>query len=520
MTVQQPVAPPLEQGAPAGAARAMADAKVAVAAFIVVIGVVAYAMFGTIAEIVATWNDSVTFNHGFLIVPICLYLAWRRRQEIAVAPLNLEWRGLLLVFLAAAGWLLGAISGTVVVQQVAAVALVQAMVLTMFGWRLTRLLRFPLLYLYFAVPFGLALVPPLQEFTAHLSIDLLRLVGIPVFVDGNMISTPTGNFLVAEACSGIRYLIASIALGVLLSGLMYRSWWRRAFFLFLSVAVPVVANGIRAFGIILIAYLTNNEYATGIDHIFYGWVFFTLVTFVLLAIGMAMSQPDEAVSPAPAPSNKRNLSVRSVIAAGLLVVAAVWAAKAYAEFVNRPFTIVTRTLGSPVVAQPWQAATGTQDPLQPKFFGADAQVDRVYRAGGRPVYLHVGYYAQQRHGSEAVSSLHRLTRTGEEIPNATGQVKVVLGGADLAVNFARFPAFRGGRLIWYWYWVDGKFVGSPYLAKLLQLKAKLLRGSQSAAIIMIAADFDELPDEAEKQLRNFLPQTEALLPVLEAAGQK
>ena len=101
MTIQQPVAPPLEQGSPASAGRAVADPKVAVAAFVVVIGVVGFALFGTIAEIVATWNDSVTFNHGFLIVPICLYLAWRRRQEIAVTPLNLEWRGLPLVLLVA-----------------------------------------------------------------------------------------------------------------------------------------------------------------------------------------------------------------------------------------------------------------------------------------------------------------------------------------------------------------------------------------------------------------------------------
>ena len=522
MTVQQNVVSPVgsRPAAGIGTGQVAADPRVVAVAFLVVAAAVSLALSDTISAIVATWYGSVTFNHGFLIVPICVYLAWRRRAEIAATPFNPAWSGLLLILLALGVWLLGAVTGTLVVQQFAVVAVVQAIVLTMFGWRLVKLLQFPLLYLYFAVPFGLSLVPPLQDVTGRFSVELLKLVGIPVFVDGNMISISNGNFLVAEACSGIRYLIASVALGVLLAGLMYRSWWRRAFFLALSVLVPIVANGIRAFGIILIAHLTNNEYATGIDHIFYGWIFFTLVTFVLLAIGMAMSEPEEAPFQRPLVPNRTTMSFRPVIATAVLIVAAVWAAKVYADYVNQQMPVSTAALAAPSVTQPWHEVEGAGDPLQPQPYGADAELHRTYDVGGSMIYLHVGYYAQQRHGAEAVSSQHKFNKSGTEIPNAAGSTIVVLAGENLSVNYVRIPLNHGGRLIWYWYWVDGQFAGNPYWAKLLQLKAKLLRGPQAAAVILVETDYREAPDEAEQRLGNFISQMPALSSVLAAASRR
>src|ERR1700730_1733866 len=168
------------------------------------------------------------------------------------------------------------------------------MIFTMFGWPVTRRLAFPLAYLYFAVPFGQAIEPRLQAITAALSVDMLRVVGVPVFADGNLISIPTGNFDVAEECSCLRFLIASIAIGTLFAGIMYRSWLRRAAFLGLSLALPVLGNCARAFGIILLAYATNNRLAAGVDHILYGWLFFALIMFVMLAIGIRFRDDDDA----------------------------------------------------------------------------------------------------------------------------------------------------------------------------------------------------------------------------------
>jgi exosortase len=73
----------------------------------------------------------------------------------------------------------------------------------------------PLLYLFFLVPSGEFLVPKLQEFTASLAIGGLQIVGVPVYSDGIFIQIPEGAFVVAEACAGLRFLVASIAYGAI-----------------------------------------------------------------------------------------------------------------------------------------------------------------------------------------------------------------------------------------------------------------------------------------------------------------
>ena len=103
---------------------------------------------------------------------------------------------------------------------------------------------FPLAYLLLAVPFGEALIPPLIDFTADFTVTALQLTGIPVYREGSFFTIPSGNWSVVEACSGLRYLIASFTLGTLYAYLTYRSLKRRLIFIALSVIVPIIANGV------------------------------------------------------------------------------------------------------------------------------------------------------------------------------------------------------------------------------------------------------------------------------------
>ncbi len=145
--------------------------------------------------------------------------------------------------------------------------------LSVVGWRIFRAMLFPMLYLFFMVPTGEFLVPRLQDFTASFVVLGLQLVNIPVFLDGVFIRIPNGLFEVAEACAGLRFLIANVAFGFLFANLMYRGWRKRIIFVALSFIVPIFANGLRAFGIVMIAHLSDNKLAAGVDHIVYGWGF-------------------------------------------------------------------------------------------------------------------------------------------------------------------------------------------------------------------------------------------------------
>ena len=161
---------------------------------------------------------------------------------------------LALMPLLSTGWLLAAILDIQEARQLMLLAMFQVVLLVALGPRLVRPLLAPLLFLFFLVPSGAFLVPSLQKITAHISVAGLQLPHIPVFSDGFMIEIPEGTFEVAEACAGLRFLIASIVFGCFFAVVMYRSYFRRSLFILLSIVVPIAANGIRALGIIVLAH--------------------------------------------------------------------------------------------------------------------------------------------------------------------------------------------------------------------------------------------------------------------------
>lgn len=476
----------------------------------------------TVGAMVDTWSISSTYSHGFLIVPICLYLAWKRRSALSVVEVRPALGGVAVVAVASIGWLVGEATGTLIVQEFCAVAIAHGVIWATCGWAICRKLAFPLIYLYFAVPFGQAMVPPLQSVTASLAVAMLRGVGIPVFEDGNVISIPTGSFYVAEACSGIRFLIASMALGTLFAGTIYRSWWRRAAFVGLSFAVPILANGIRAFGIILIADLTSNEFAVGVDHIIYGWIFFTLVTALTLLIGLSFRDgaagSNAAARVAFHPAGRAKDSRRALMM-GLLAVIPIVLVKAYGGSVDRKPLAALPPLGLPRIESPWGGHEGSEDPAAPVFAAPDAQLHADFMDGTRRAYLHIGYYLWNRRGAQVVSSAQKLDGGEFWIGAATGTVAVTIDGKPVTVQFARMVKGDRGHLVWYWYWVDSRFTGNPYLVKLLEAKAKLIGGEQRAAVIVVGADYAGAPIDAEKVLRSLLDSISDLSKYLDGSAK-
>lgn len=457
---------------------------------------------------ISTWMESSTFNHGPMIPVLAAYLAWRRRDQLSGVQPRFEWIGLAAVAAALMVWLVGRLSATMIVQQFGLVLTLQAFVLCVLGRDVVRRLLFPLFYLIFAVPFGAELVPPLQDITAFFVVSLLRLVGIPVFIDGVFITTPAGNYLVAEACAGLRYLISTIALGLVFANLTFHSWQRRAIFIALTLTVPIIANGIRAFLIVLIAYLSNNEIAVGIDHIIYGWVFFSLVTFLLFAAGYAMREPLEEFSVPPL-RRRQPASRTAPIAAAVAAVALAAGASFYAD------RAVARTASlDPGIHAPdmpgFSRILMSVEGWRPRFMGADRQIDQVYEKAGRRVDLNIGLYARERQGAKAVTVHHDFESEPVWKSGETAAIEVDLPGRTLSAMSLRLSAPGRYRLIWYWYWVDGEFTGSPYAAKLLQMKALLTGGNPAAAIIAVSAEYPPSLGEPASLLRDMM----AALPIL------
>jgi exosortase A len=243
-----------------------------------------------VARAVQVWDESTAYNHCFLIIPISAYLIWERRKALrASTPQPNAWL-LLAMIPPALVWLLADRMQILEGRQLMAMTLFQIFVAAVLGLKVWRISAFAILYLYFLVPSGAFLTLPMQEFAARFAVKGVEILGIPVYSNGLDIEVPGARFTVAEACAGLRFLIASVALGTLYGYTMYRSWRRRAAFIVVSIIVPILANGMRVMGIVVYGYILGNAEAAIADHLIYGWVFFSFVSIILILLGLPFRQ--------------------------------------------------------------------------------------------------------------------------------------------------------------------------------------------------------------------------------------
>lgn len=247
---------------------------------------------------VRVWTESTAYGHCYLVAPIAAYLAWDRRVTVAGLLPQPSAAFLPLGIPLALFWFASERIGIMEFRQFAALGFVELLFLVVLGRRLFQAMLAPLLYLVFLVPFGAFLTPLLQSFTA-IFIDVgLSVLTIPHYVSDMVIEIPEGTFFVAEACAGLRFLIASFAFGVFYALLNYQSYTRRTLFIAASIAVPIVANGFRALGIVVLGHVLGSAEAAAADHIIYGWVFFSIVMLFLVVAGMPLRELAATARPA------------------------------------------------------------------------------------------------------------------------------------------------------------------------------------------------------------------------------
>lgn len=455
----------------------------------------------TLASMVAVWERSETFAHGYLVFPISAWLLWRKRDELAGIRPRPDVRGLFLLAAAGSGWLLAEAGSVNVVAQYAFIAMLIAAVWTLLGWAFVWAAFFPLMFLFFAVPVGEFLVQPLMGVTADFTVAMLQTTGIPVYREGMFFSIPSGDWSVVEGCSGLRYLIASVTLGVLYAYLTYRSWKRRLLFTLAAIVVPIFANSGRAYIIVMIAHLSDMKLAMGVDHYIYGWVFFGLVMLLLFWIGSLWREDGEpaqgakpvsaAAEPAGGLPGRRPLPLALLV----LVLAGVW--PAYAAWLgSRPLPAM------PVLQvegqggwQPSEAFTS----WTPHWVGADRKLRQSYSQAGRTVLLHLDYYVTQRQDAELINSQNFMVRQKDPLWSNVGGgiVTVDAGAGPQQVRQARLRGSNGQRLlVWQWNLIDQRPVVSKHLAKLMLAFDRVRLQRDDGLSVLIATPYEEPEPEA------------------------
>jgi exosortase A len=469
----------------------------------------------TLWSMVSIWLRSDTFAHGLLVVPISLWLIWRVREEIAAAVPRPWFPALLVVTGAGFGWLLADIASITSVTQFAVIVMIQATVLTVLGTEMTRRMMFPLAFLLFAAPAGEFLVPTLMNLTADFTIWAVAASGVPVYREGNQFVIPSGRWSVVEACSGIRYLIASLMAGSLYAYLQYRSYARRAAFMVAAAVVPLVANWLRAYLIVMVGHLSNNQYAAGVDHLVYGWVFFGIVILLMFWIGSFWREDGEPRTAAARYETRAALSkipTSCVLAAVLAVVAgALW--RPVDLLIESRMSAIDPSLEAVAGENGWVSSASPAIAWTPRFIAPTAQLQQTFVKGGKRVALYIAYYSRQGQGHELVNSenvLVTLKDTAWHEVSADSRLQI-WNGAPLEVRTAELQSRDTRLVVRHWFWVNGTATASDYAAKALLAFAKLFAGDDDSVAIMIYTPGLESPADAQQVLDEFSADMSAVI---------
>jgi exosortase A len=452
-------------------------------------------------DIAAIWWNSSTFNHCLLIVPLIGWLVWQRLPELKRLTPAAWSPGLLLAAAGACGWLLGEAGAVAFARHLGLAFMLEGAVIAILGKAVARGLMFPLFYALFLVPVGEELVPAMQTVTARIATLLLDVSGVPAHLEGIFITTPTGYFEVADACAGVKFLIAMLAFGCLVANVCYRSWRRRAAFLAIAILIPILANGVRAWGTIYIAWLTSVDFAAGFDHVVYGFFFFALVIALIIGLGWrffdrGVNDPwfdPEKLQPEAPRQGGLGLVTGALIALALLPVA--WSGAVTAAGVRAlpPAIVFPEVPG-------WQrVGRGEGRYWQPHFAGADLARLAHYRdAQGRRVDLAIVVFARQ-------SEHHELVGFGQGAAAPEGAWAWTADAAPPPSGRAERIASHGvAREVLSFYRVGNVTTGSGVEVKIETLKSHLLGGPQRAVAILVSAEDSAAGISARPVIDDFL----------------
>jgi exosortase A len=494
------------------------------------------AQWGAASSMAAIWWRSETFAHCLLVLPISLWLVWRERLCLAVVQPRTCWLALLPLLLAGALALVGDLASVNAARHFALVFSVQALVWLVFGTAVVRQLWFPLVFLWFAPPFGEFLMPQMMDWTADFTIAALQLTGVPVYREGLQFVIPSGNWSVVEACSGVRYLMASLMVGSLFAYLNFAGWRRRLAFVVFSAAVPILANWLRAYLIVMLGHLSGNQLATGADHLIYGWVFFGIIMLAMFWVGMRFadaplglpSADPTRVRPAAPVGARAAPLLLALLSAAVLLVPAWWAQHVRAGLASEapPLAGALEARWQPLAPAGWQAAAPgalADARWRPVYTQPDLHTQTHWQQGGQAaVTLDTIVYLRQRADGKLVSSVNTLVPSKRSDWVRLSSQAALVDGLPMEETLWRHRDGQGPAQEWRVrrvMLVDGRYTAKNWQAKLYGVWQLLKGGGDSGlALVMVTPEDGAAAERLAAFWRDIRTPANERLKAVAAAG--
>lgn len=447
-----------------------------------------------IVTAIQIWYGNEIFNHGFFIVPGAFYLIYLKRKTLLAQPIKTTPLALVVVIPALLLYVTGIAGHVQLFLHVATFTLLPALIWLMLGTTAARTIMFPLVFMLFSVPVGEQLIPYLQEIAADGSVALLRLTGVPLFRSGLYIEIPQGRFLVAEACSGVSFFIASFVIGSLYAYLNLVSTKRRIVFVLISLIFPILANIVRVYGIILIAYWTDMEHAAGADHLIYGWFFFAFVIICLLGIGELIREAGFEKMPLILNQSKCYVGKMTFgFTISLFIVSGIW-------LWNIANTSTSKGEVPPVFLSDLEDTNCKELTWQPVVINADSEREAFLNECSIKIYT--AWFSEE--DNELVSDLHRLFDPESFSLSSTKLIEV----KGHAFTVYEIVSVKGEKLsIVRWYEFEGSVTSDNVSAKLAQLTSALF-GEPSGGRLWILATNETGINATQKAIENIISKIE------------
>ncbi len=481
---------------------------------VLLLGLCYYAGIDKLLEI---WGTSEEYSYGYLIPVISLFLAWQRKNELAAITFTPSWSGVGIVVIGLVMLIMGMQSTIFMVVHYSLVVTIFGLVLAVTGWRGMRILWVAVFFLIFMIPLPVFLYRSLSEFlqlvSSELGVAVIRLFGISVYLEGNVIDLGIYKLQVAEACNGLRYLFPLLSFGFLCAYLFRAPFWQRAVVFLSTIPITVLMNSFR---IGVIGVLVNSygiEQAEGFLHDFEGWFIFMACLGVLFAemwllTWLRKDRPEFSEVfgvdlPGPAPARAAAFKVSAPFVSSLVLLALA-AGISYVLGQRAPVVPERKTLVEfPDTLGEWK---GRRDALATVYLDAlkldDYIISDYHGPDGQWVNFYVAWYNDQAAGSAAHSPRSCIPGGGWQIKTITRRtLEDVYPGRPLVVNRVQIQKGEHRQLVYYWFQEQGRLLASEYWVKWYLFWDSLTMNRSDGALVRLTTALGPGEDWADGDRR-------------------
>ena len=481
-----------------------------------------------LVNLLDVWASREEYSHGFFIPILSGLLLWHRRTLLVENVGSPSLNGFLIFLGSLTLLFIGELGALNIIAQIGFVLCLIGLVLAIGGSSLLRVCITPILFLLFAIPMpnfiDSKLSWGLQLFSSRLGVDMLRMVDISVYLQGNMIDLGYYKLQVVEACSGLRYLYPLLSLGAIAAYLYSAPLWKRVFIVLSVIPIVVFMNSFR---IAVIGILVSNwgtEMADGFLHLFQGWlVFMSCAALLLLEVWLldrtGQARPVRQLLSVPQLSVTSKAGTRVPHSYSLLVVTVtlVIASVVITRFDTRgePTPVRENFSEFPMNLGPWSGSALALDEEVERVLAADDYLIADFaREGGNEVNFYMAYYASQREGRSVHSPRVCIPGGGWTIKDFKTVSYELADGSYFPVNRAEIELNTERQLVYYWFEQRGRRVANEYLLKWYLLLDSISLNRTDGALVRVTTAVGRNEDiaSADARIGTFISDAIPLVP--------